>query len=100
MKRNLWVITALLVLAISVVGCKTQASTSSTAASNQSVTTTSTYPITVPAYFSGKKTFFEPIYAKVNPSVVFIQVVHPQVVRIRELKLRAPVLFGTLKATF
>jgi S1-C subfamily serine protease len=78
MKRNLWVITALLVLAISVAGCSTQASTSSTAASNQSVTTTSTYPISVPAYFSGKKTFFEPIYAKVNPSVVFIQVVHPQ----------------------
>jgi 2-alkenal reductase len=75
MKRNLWVITVLLVLAITVAGCKTQASTSSTAASNQSVTTTSTYPITVPADLSGQETTFEPIYARVNPSVVLVRVV-------------------------
>jgi S1-C subfamily serine protease len=75
MKRNLWVITVLLVLAITVVGCKTQASSSSTAASNQSVTTTSTYPITVPPDLSGQETTFEPIYARVNPSVVLVRVV-------------------------
>ena len=78
MKRSLWTITALLVLTITLVGCTSQQkSTSHPAVSNQSVTTTNLPPISVSAAVSGLETTIESIYARVNPSVVLIQVVLP-----------------------
>ena len=76
MKRNLWIISALLILAITLAGCTTQlGSTSPITSSNPPVTTSTPPQNSVPSSISGIETTLESIYAQVNPSVVNIQVV-------------------------
>jgi len=76
MKRSLWIINALLALAMTTAGCATkQSSTSSATASTLPATASSLS--SVPAAVSGLETLLESIYARVNPSVVLIQVVLP-----------------------
>lgn len=79
MQRNLWIIAALLIMVMTLVGCTAQpASTSSTTVSNSTVTTTSNLPPnSVSTSISGIETTLESIYARVNPSVVLIQVTIP-----------------------
>jgi S1-C subfamily serine protease len=76
-KRSLWIITILLILAVTLAGCTAhQGSTSSTTTSSLPVTTTSTPP---PNSFSSSvsdiEATLESIYSRINPSVVNIQVV-------------------------
>ena len=78
MKRKLLIITAILSMVITLVGCTTQQTSTSTAtvpSSTQATTTLS--PISVPSSVSGIETTLESIYSRVNPSVVLINVVLP-----------------------
>ena len=79
MKRKTLFIVAILSIIITLVGCTTpQSSTSSTTMSSSTVKATSTLPpVSVPAAVSGIETTLESIYNRVNPSVVLIDVVLP-----------------------
>ena len=78
MKRKLLIITAILSMVITLVGCTTkQISTSSTTVPSSTEATTTVPSISVPASVSGIETTLESIYARVNPSVVLINVVLP-----------------------
>ena len=79
MKRKTLFIVAILSIIITLVGCTTpQSSTSSTTMSSSNVKATSTLPpVSVPAAVSGIETTLESIYNRVNPSVVLIDVVLP-----------------------
>jgi S1-C subfamily serine protease len=75
MKRNLWIITALLTLAITLSGCTVQQGLTLTTTNSNPPVTTSTLPQnSVPSSISGIETALESIYARTNPSVVNIQV--------------------------
>jgi S1-C subfamily serine protease len=75
MKRNLWIITALLTLAITLSGCTAQQGLTLTTTNSNPPVTTSTLPQnSVPSSISGIETALESIYARTNPSVVNIQV--------------------------
>jgi len=78
-KRKTLFIVAILSIIITLVGCTTpQSSTSSTTMSSSTVKATSTLPpVSVPAAVSGIETTLESIYNRVNPSVVLIDVVLP-----------------------
>jgi len=77
MKRKLLIITAILSMVITLVGCTTkQISTSSTTVPSSTEATTTVPSISVPASVSGIETTLI-IYARVNPSVVLINVVLP-----------------------
>ena len=78
MKRKLLIITAILSMVITLVGCTTQqTSTSSTTVPSSTQATTTLSSISVPASVSGIETTLESIYSRVNPSVVLINVVLP-----------------------
>ena len=78
MKRKLLIITAILSMVITLVGCTTQqTSTSSTTVPSSTQATTTLSSISVPASVSGIETTLESIYSRVNPSVVLINVVIP-----------------------
>jgi S1-C subfamily serine protease len=76
MKRSLWIISALLILAITLVGCTTQhGSTLPTTGSNPPVATNTPPQDSVPDSISGIETALESIYERTNPSVVNIRVI-------------------------
>jgi len=80
MKRKMWLIPTLLILAITLAGCAAQqVATSSITTSSPTISSVGTQPqISVPVAVSGLETTLESIYTQVNPSVVLIQVVLPQ----------------------
>ena len=78
MKRKIWIITAILILVLSLAGCITQQTTTSpNTSSSVTATTTTLASSSVPVSVSGLETALESIYSQVNPSVVSIEVIIP-----------------------
>ena len=76
MKRNLWIISVLLILALILAGCSPQRGTTlPTTGSNPPVATSTPPQDSVPGSINGIEVALESIYARTNPSVVNIQVV-------------------------
>ena len=78
MKRKIWIITVILILVLSLVGCTVQQTTTSpNTSSSVTATTTTLASSSVPVSVSGLETALESIYSQVNLWVVSIEVIIP-----------------------